>query len=206
MTVLSTNVDDTQFPEFVRLIDGGDGTDLNRGDRAQGMIGTELGPLNEPIDDLIYRTNYLFARVAKHRKSEVLWTGLNIALGVGPVNLITVLKAFTPTSGSLAPFFDVATDKLKVYNENVKLFFKLVLKGSFSGGSNPRTVSLSFTGAVPDIITAGRSVDINPDYLTFVTFFSVDKGGFLATNGSTMQLSNSSGTFTITDVKLIAEQ
>lgn len=195
-----------EFPTDIEVVVGQFGLDFDSTDKLDGRTPGIDGPLSNSEAGLLKRTNFLYNRVMEHRKSEVLWSGLNIALQQTPLNLVTILKATAPASGSLSPFFNTTTDKLTVFNENVKLGFKLVLKGTFSGGINPRTVSLSFTGAVPDIITANRSNDVTPDYLTFITFFSVDKNGFLATNGSTMELLNSSGTFTITDVKLIAEQ
>lgn len=59
MTIPSGITDSSQFPADVRLIDGGDGSELNRGDRLRAKIGTDIGSMNEPIEDLILRTNYL---------------------------------------------------------------------------------------------------------------------------------------------------
>ncbi|HIA3382763.1 TPA: tail needle knob protein, partial [Escherichia coli] len=38
------------------------------------------------------------------------------------------------------------------------------------------------------------------------TFFSVDKDGFLATNGSTLTIQSNGAVFTATTIKIIAEQ
>ncbi|MGL4757281.1 MAG: tail needle knob protein [Aeromonadaceae bacterium] len=140
------------------------------------------------------------------KKSELVFTGLSLLIPTTPTNLITLLKAITPASGSFAPFFDIVNDKMVVFNENKTLNFKLVVVGSWASGSLNRSMSVTFSGAVPDTLTEPRYPGTTTDNCTFPTFFSVDKDGFLATNGSTITIVSNGSTFTANTVKLIAEQ
>ena len=94
------------------------------------------------------------------QKSECYFTGLNLVIPTTPTNLINLIKNLTHT-GSLAPFFNITTNKLKV---------------------------------------------VTTDILSFPTFFSVDKDGNLATNGSDITIQSNGATFTATSILLIAEQ
>lgn len=140
------------------------------------------------------------------KKSELVFTGLSLLIPTTPTNMITLLKAITPASGSFAPFFDIVNDKMVVFNENKTLNFKLVIVGSWASGSLNRSMSVTFSGAVPDTLTEPRYPGTTTDNCTFPTFFSVDKDGFLATNGSTITIVSNGSTFTANTVKLIAEQ
>lgn len=140
------------------------------------------------------------------KKSELVFTGLSLLIPTTSTNLITLLKAITPASGSFAPFFDIVNDKMVVFNENKTLNFKLVVVGSWASGSLNRSMSVTFSGAVPDTLTEPRYPGTTTDNCTFPTFFSVDKDGFLATNGSTITIVSNGSTFTANTVKLIAEQ
>lgn len=140
------------------------------------------------------------------KKSELVFTGLSLLIPTTPANLITLLKAITPASGSFAPFFDIVNDKMVVFNEDKTLNFKLVVVGSWASGSLNRSMSVTFSGAVPDTLTEPRYPGTTTDNCTFPTFFSVDKDGFLATNGSTITIVSNGSTFTANTVKLIAEQ
>lgn len=140
------------------------------------------------------------------KKSELVFTGLSLLIPTTPTNLITLLKAITPASGSFAPFFDIVNDKMVVFNENKTLNFKLVIAGAWASGSLNRSMSVTFSGAVPDTLNEIRYPGTTIDNCTFPTFFSVDVGGFLATNGSTITIVSNGSTFTATTVKLIAEQ
>lgn len=140
------------------------------------------------------------------KKSELVFTGLSLLIPTTPTNLITLLKAITPANGSFAPFFDIVNDKMVVFNENKTLNFKLVVVGSWASGSLNRSMSITFLGAVTDTITEPRYPGTTTDNCTFPTFFSVDKDGFLATNGSTITIVSNGSTFTANTVKLIAEQ
>ena len=140
------------------------------------------------------------------KKSEVLYTGISQVIPTTATNLITMLKALTPSSGTLLPFFNTTTDKLTVYNENKTLNFKLSMIGSYPGGTTNRSMQLTFSGAVPDTLVASRNAATATDNILLATFFSVDHGGFLATNGSTITIQANGAEFTATTIKIIAEQ
>lgn len=151
------------------------------------------------------RIDTLEAAVTRH-KSEVIYTGVSLVIPTAGVNLVTLLKALTPTSGTLAPFFDTAADKMVVRNENKTLHFKLSLIGSYPGGTTNRSIQLTFSGSVPDTLVASRNSATITDNVLLATFFSVDQGGFLATNGSTITIQANGAAFTATTIKIIAEQ
>lgn len=161
-------------------------------------IETTLADHETRIDALEYATT--------RKKSEVLYTGISQVIPTTATNLITMLKALTPSSGTLLPFFNTTTDKLTVYNENKTLNFKLSMIGSYPGGTTNRSMQLTFSGAVPDTLVASRNAATATDNILLATFFSVDHGGFLATNGSTITIQANGAAFTATTIKIIAEQ
>ncbi|HDL7347356.1 tail needle knob protein [Yersinia enterocolitica] len=150
------------------------------------------------ITDLQYRTT--------RKKSELVFTGLSLAIPTTPTNLITLIKSLTPASGTFVPFFDTSLDKMVVFNENKTAAFKLSIIGSWAGGSTNRSIQLTFSGSVPDTLVESRDSATTTDNVLLVTFFSVDKDGFLATNGSTLTIQSNGSIFTATAIKLIAEQ
>lgn len=158
----------------------------------------ELADHETLIDALEYATT--------RKKSEVLYTGISLVIPTTATNLITMLKALTPSSGTLLPFFNTTTDKLTVFNENKTLNFKLSMIGSYPGGTTNRSMQLTFSGAVPDTLVASRNAATATDNILLATFFSVDQGGFLATNGSTITIQANGAAFTATTIKIIAEQ
>ncbi|GAS72863.1 hypothetical protein NGUA41_00868 [Salmonella enterica] len=159
---------------------------------------TELADHETRIDDLEYATT--------RKKSEVIYTGISQVIPTTATNLITMLKALTPTSGTLAPFFNTTSDKMVVYNENKTLNFKLSIVGTFPGGTTNRSMQLTFSGAVPDTLVDSRNAATTTSNILLSTFFSVDKNGFLATNGSTLTIQANGAAFTATTIKIIAEQ
>ncbi|ECY3918109.1 hypothetical protein S632_004623 [Salmonella enterica subsp. enterica] len=161
-------------------------------------IETTLADHETRIDALEYATT--------RKKSEVVYTGISQVIPTTATNLITMLKALTPSSGTLLPFFNTTTDKLTVYNENKTLNFKLSMIGSYPGGTTNRSMQLTFSGAVPDTLVASRNAATATDNILLATFFSVDQGGFLATNGSTITIQANGAAFTATTIKIIAEQ
>ncbi len=161
-------------------------------------IETTLANHETRIDALEYATT--------RKKSEVVYTGISQVIPTTATNLITLLKALTPSSGTLLPFFNTTTDKLTVYNENKTLNFKLSMIGSYPGGTTNRSMQLTFSGAVPDTLVASRNAATATDNILLATFFSVDQGGFLATNGSTITIQSNGAAFTATTIKIIAEQ
>lgn len=140
------------------------------------------------------------------KKSEVIYTGISQVIPTTPTNLVTMLKALTPTSGTLSPFFNTTSNKMVVYNENKTLNFKLSIVGTFPGGTTNRSMQITFSGAVPDTLVDSRNAATSTSNILLATFFSVDKDGFLATNGSTITIQANGAAFTATTIKIIAEQ
>ncbi|MCQ9003216.1 tail needle knob protein [Escherichia albertii] len=150
------------------------------------------------IDALEYATT--------RKKSEVVYSGVSVTIPTAPTNLVSLLKTLTPSSGTLAPFFDTANNKMVVFNENKTLFFKLSIVGTWPSGTTNRSMQLTFSGSVPDTLVSSRNSATTTDNILLATFFSVDKDGFLATNGSTLTIQSNGAAFTATTIKIIAEQ
>lgn len=140
------------------------------------------------------------------KKSELTFTGLTLNIPTTATNLVTLLKALTPSSGTFTPFFDTTADKMVVFNENKTVNFKLSIIGTWTGGTTNRSMQLTFSAAVPDTLVVSRNAATTNDNVLMATFFSVDQGGFLATNGSTMTIQSNGSAFTATTIKMIAEQ
>lgn len=150
------------------------------------------------IDALEYATT--------RKKSEVVYSGVSVTIPTAPTNLVSLLKTLTPSSGSLAPFFDTVNNKMVVFNENKTLLFKLSIVGTWPSGTANRSMQLTFSGSVPDTLVSSRNSATTTDNILLATFFSVDKDGFLATNGSTLTIQSNGAAFTATTIKIIAEQ
>lgn len=150
------------------------------------------------IDALEYATT--------RKKSEVVYSGVSVTIPTAPTNLVSLLKTLTPSSGTLAPFFDTVNNKMVVFNENKTLLFKLSIVGTWPSGTTNRSMQLTFSGSVPDTLVSSRNSATTTDNILLATFFSVDKDGFLATNGSTLTIQSNGAAFTATTIKIIAEQ
>lgn len=150
------------------------------------------------IDALEYATT--------RKKSEIVYSGVSVTIPTAPTNLVSLLKTLTPSSGTLAPFFDTVNNKMVVFNENKTLFFKLSIVGTWPSGTANRSIQLTFSGSVPDTLVSSRNAATTTDNILLATFFSVDKDGFLATNGSTLTIQSNGAAFTATTIKIIAEQ
>jgi hypothetical protein len=150
------------------------------------------------IDALEYATT--------RKKSEVVYSGVSVTIPTAPTNLVSLLKTLTPSSGTLAPFFDTVNNKMVVFNENKTLFFKLSIVGTWPSGTTNRSMQLTFSGSVPDTLVSSRNAATTTDNILLATFFSVDKDGSLATNGSTLTIQSNGAAFTATTIKIIAEQ
>ncbi|WP_407235323.1 tail needle knob protein [Escherichia coli] len=150
------------------------------------------------IDALEYATT--------RKKSEVVYSGVSVTIPTAPTNLVSLLKTLTPSSGELAPFFDTVNNKMVVFNENKTLFFKLSIVGTWPSGTANRSMQLTFSGSVPDTLVSSRNSATTTDNILLATFFSVDKDGFLATNGSTLTIQSNGAAFTATTIKILAEQ
>ncbi|HAV9367249.1 TPA: hypothetical protein JLF99_000478 [Escherichia coli] len=150
------------------------------------------------IDALEYATT--------RKKSEVVYSGVSVTIPTVPTNLVSLLKTLTASSGTLAPFFDTVNNKMVVFNENKTLLFKLSIVGTWPSGTANRSMQLTFSGSVPDTLVSSRNAATTTDNILLATFFSVDKDGFLATNGSTLTIQSNGAAFTATTIKIIAEQ
>lgn len=168
---------------------------------AEGSISTlqsTVGDHSTRISALEYATT--------RKKSEVVYSGVSVTIPTAPTNLVSLLKTLTPSSGTLAPFFDTDNNKMVVFNENKTLFFKLSIVGTWPSGTANRSMQLTFSGSVPDTLVSSRNAATTTDNILLATFFSVDKDGFLATNGSTLTIQSNGAAFTATTIKIIAEQ
>lgn len=168
-------------------------------------LDTRVGSLETQVSDHETRIDALEYAVTR-KKSEVVYTGISQVIPTTATNLVTMLKALTPTSGTLAPFFNTTSNKMVVYNENKTLNFKLSIVGTWPGGTTNRSMQLTFSGAVPDTLVDSRNAATSTSNILLSTFFSVDQGGFLATNGSTLTIQANGAAFTATTIKIIAEQ
>ncbi|MGY3943381.1 tail needle knob protein [Aeromonas tecta] len=142
------------------------------------------------------------------KKSEVFWAALTGASLVAntDIDLVAWLNALVaPTSGTLAPFFNTTSNKLNVYNDNASVAFKLNLRGTWTGGNN-RSMQLDFVGTNGNRLVQSRDSAVTVDDLTLATFFSIDKNGNIATNGTKPVIRSNGAPFTVTAVQIIAEQ
>lgn len=162
------------------------------------VIQNTLSDHETRIDALEYATT--------RKKSEIVYSGVSVTIPTAPTNLVSLLKTLTPSSGTLSPFFDTVNNKMVVFNENKTLFFKLSIVGTWPSGTANRSMQLTFSGSVPDTLVSSRNSATTTDNILLATFFSVDKDGFLATNGSTLTIQSNGAAFTATTIKIIAEQ
>lgn len=163
--------------------------------------------LEQPGNDGKTLDDFFDSVSGTRHKSEVFWTGLNLVIPQDtPTNFINLMKSLVPTSGTLAPFFNTTDNKLHPFNESSTLNFKLNLKGTFSGSTSARSVTLDFVGTNGNSLTQNRSASVTDSTLSFVTFFSVDRNGNIATNGSVISIFASGSPFTVSEILLVAEQ
>lgn len=165
----------------------------------------EVAAIQNTLSDHETRINALEYATTR-KKSEVVYSGVSVTIPTVPTNLVSLLKTLTPSSGTLAPFFDTVNNKMVVFNENKTLFFKLSIVGTWPSGTANRSMQLTFSGSVPDTLVSSRNAATTTDNILLATFFSVDKDGFLATNGSTLTIQSNGAAFTATTIKIIAEQ
>lgn len=168
-------------------------------------LDTRVQSLESQVSDHETRINALEYATTR-KKSEVVYSGVSVTIPTAPTNLVSMLKTLTPSSGTLAPFFDTVNNKMVVFNENKTLLFKLSIVGTWPSGTANRSMQLTFSGSVPDTLVSSRNSATTTDNILLATFFSVDKDGFLATNGSTLTIQSNGASFTATTIKIIAEQ
>ena len=141
------------------------------------------------------------------KKSEAVYSGLNLQLTSGTANNIITLLASQPiTSGSLAPFFNVTAGKLRPFNDNSNLFVKLNVVGFWLSGSSNRSIEFDVAGSLGNKIVENRLQNVPLDTFSFSLPLFVDIDGNLATNGAALTLRPNGDTFTITSAVLIAAQ
>lgn len=163
--------------------------------------------LEQPGNDGKTLDDFFDSVAGTRYKSEVFWTGLNLTISQDtPTNLINLIKSLVPTSGTLAPFFNTTDNKLHPFNENTTLMFKLNLKGTFSGSTSSRSVTVDFVGTNGNTLTQNRNASVTESTLSFVTFFSIDKNGNMATNGSAINVFASGSPLVVSEILLVAEQ
>ncbi|MGS3884587.1 tail needle knob protein [Escherichia coli] len=168
---------------------------------AEGSIST----LQDEVDNQLAKISEIENATIRN-KSEVVYSEVSVIIPTEPTNLVSLLKTLTPSSGTLEPFFDTENNKMVVFNENKTLFFKLSIVGAWPGETANRSMQLTFSGSVPDTLVNSRDSATTTDNILLATFFSVDKDGFLATNGSTLTIQSNGAAFTATTIKIIAEQ
>lgn len=161
----------------------------------------QIGALDTRIDTLEDWRTY-----TTRQKSEVVYSGISVVIPTTGVNLLTLLNGLTPTSGTLAPFFNTASGLLKALNKNLNLYIKISIRGTFAGGTGNRSMQLVFNTTVPDTLVSSRNAATTVDDILFNTFFSVEEGDNITSPGVTMTATANGGAFTATEIKLIATQ
>lgn len=140
------------------------------------------------------------------QKSEVVYSGISLAITTAQVNLLTLLGTLTPTSGTLAPFFDTDDGLLIGLNKNKNLSFKLSIRGSYDNASGNRSMEFTFGVSVPDTIVYSRDSSVMTDNVFINTFFSVEEGGEIVSPGIPITIKANGSAFTATEIKIIATQ
>ncbi|HAV8899828.1 TPA: hypothetical protein JLE16_004552 [Escherichia coli] len=180
-------------------------TRITKNESDIASLDTRVQSLESQVSDHETRIDALEYATTR-KKSEVVYSGVSVTIPTAPTNLVSLLKTLTPSSGTLTPFFDTVNNKMVVFNENKTLLFKLSIVGTWPSGTANRSMQLTFSGSVPDTLVSSRNSATTTDNILLATFFSVDKDGFLATNGSTLTIQSNGATFTATTIKIIAEQ
>lgn len=139
-------------------------------------------------------------------KSEVKFIGLNLPIPQGEVNLIEMLSALPLSSGSFLPFFDEATKKIVVKNKNSTALFKLSMYGSWTGGSNPCEVTVSFSGGVDESVGKLTYTDLSNARFTLLNSFSVDVDSYIVLHGVTAHISTNDSIFVAREITMMMEQ
>lgn len=143
-------------------------------------------------------------------KSELDWFVLDIDLVEDTkYNIISLLKTIQQDSGNWLPMFDTTSNKMVAgVNDNRTLFYKINIYGNFSGasGQSAGTLQVDLEGGVVQRTLLARDNLSSPEVFNIMGFISVDKNGNFSSNGSTISLTPLNRDFTITSVRLIAEQ
>lgn len=194
-----------------------DNQDLTLALQAQRITAVEgrVSTLETDVDYLLGEVADLETRVQSledwrvymtRQKSEVVYSGISLNIPTTPSNLLTLIAGLTPTSGSLAPFFNTATGRLVALDKNRDLKLKISMVGTFSGGSTNRSMEITMGTVVPDTLVVSRNPATTTDNLLFNTFFSVEEGDDIVSPGIAMTIQANGSAFTATQIKLVATQ
>lgn len=145
-------------------------------------------------------------KAVTRKKMEVFYSGLSLAIPTSATNFVNLIKTLTPTSGSLNGFFNTTSNKLNVYNDNATLNFKVNIVGNWTLTSTNRSMVMTFVGTNGNTLVQPRADAITPDTVQFQTHFSVDAGGFMASNGVVINIQSNGSVFTATQVFITMEQ
>lgn len=172
-----------------------------------GGVTTAVAQGAEPTDGWSFFNPASLPVAAVRKKNEVRYTGLSLAIPTTETNLISLLKTQTPVSGVLNQFFNTASNKINVYNDDSSMVFKINISGSWTTATDNRTMRLNFLGTNGNTLFQSRYANnVTPDVVNFQIFFSVDKNGNMALNGTAPVIQSYGSVFTATDILLIAEQ
>lgn len=147
-----------------------------------------------------------FKTYITRQKSEVVYSGISLVIPTTVSNFFTLLNGLTPTSGDPAPFFQLASGRLKALNKNLDLKLKFTLEGTFAGSVQNRSLAFVFGTVVPDTIYINRNVTLPTDSMNLNTFFAVEEGDDITNPGITCTVQAIGGAFTATRIKIIATQ
>lgn len=173
---------------------------------SDGSLGTAVAQGSKPTDEWLIQTGTSTSVPATRKKIEVLYSDVNLVIPTTVSNLVALLKTLTPTSGSLSNFINTTSDKLNVYNDNSSVLFKINITGTWASSSQNRSMILNFTGTSGNTLTVTRVDNTSPDVVQFFTYFSIDKDGNIATNGSAPTIQSNGSVFTATSILLTIEQ
>lgn len=140
------------------------------------------------------------------QKSEVVYSGISLVIPTTETNFFTLLGTLTPTSGTLLPFFNVATGRLVALNKNRDLKIKFTLEGTFAGAVLSRSLAFTFGTPVPDTIFVNRNTSLASDSMNLNSFFAVEEGDTTTSPGVTCMVQAIGGAFTCSRIKIIATQ
>ena len=73
-------------------------------------LDTRVQSLESQVSDHESRSDALEYATTR-KKSEVVYSGVSVTIPTAPTNLVSLLKTLTPSSGTLAPFFDTVTTR-----------------------------------------------------------------------------------------------
>lgn len=140
------------------------------------------------------------------QKSEVVYSDISLPITTTQVNLLQLLGTLTPTSGTLAPFFDTTTGLMTGLNKDKNLYFKLAIIGTYNNSSGNRSMQFDFGTIVPDIIVRSRDASVSTDNIFIATFFSVETDDDITDPGIDILIKANGSGFTATQIKIIATQ